>query len=81
MHQSTRRCDLAWLAALILAVMTVVSLGGCVAYPTPDYYGGGYAYAPPPFVVAPVIRPYGWGGGWGPGWGPGWRRGYGYRRW
>ncbi len=64
------------------ALLALLTLTGCVAYPA-GYEGGGY-YAAPSAVVAvpvPVYRPYYggyYGGGWGRG-GGGWGRGGG--RW
>lgn len=52
----------------VVAVLALVALGGCVAYPAygPGYYGGyyapGYAYAPP-VVVGGWGHSHGWHGG------------------
>lgn len=67
MRQAILKTDPRWLVVLAGLAALVLSIGGCVAYPAPGYYGGGYygggyAYAPPPVVIG---RPYGgWGGGY-----------------
>ena len=81
MRNATSNRKLGLLAFAAVLAATAVSIAGCVAYPAPGYYGGGYyggsyAYAASPIVVAPVIRPYAWGGGWGGGHDEGWGRGY-----
>ena len=92
MRNATSKPRLGWLALGAVIAATTVSIAGCVAYPATGYYGGGYyggsyAYAASPVVIAPVARPYAWGG-WGGhegrwhdgGRGEGWGRGYGHYR-
>ncbi len=58
----------------VLALVSLVSLSGCVAYPA--YGGGGYYGGPSAAVIvpAPLYRPYYGGGYYGGGWGRGhWR--------
>lgn len=62
------------------AVVALVALSGCVAYPAGyGYYGGGGGgyYAPAATVVVPVYPGYGYGGGYGGGYGRGYGGGYG----
>jgi len=64
--------------ASIGALLALLALTGCVAYPAGYGYGeGGYYAAPAPTVVVPIVPWYGgWGyGGWGHGGGGhgGWR--------
>ena len=66
MARSSRLRRLMPLGALVL----VMALGGCYAYPYPEYgyYGGGYysgGYYPQPYYGGGVVA---FGGGWGGGW-------------
>lgn len=51
------------------ALLGLLALSGCVAYPAGPY--GGYAYGPAPVYVAPPPVVVGVGGGW---WGGRWGR-------
>jgi hypothetical protein len=53
------------------AMITLLALTGCVAYPE-SYYGGPAYYSPGATVVVPIVPYVGYGGGYG-----GYRGGYG----